>query len=631
MRRFLLIISALLIKYKREYMLKNFKVIFALTMFSFSAFTNLEEKSYNFTPRGLLIFLDESESALGAVSHGLLAAISQKGSPIIVTKSLFLNILSEFDNQPSGTPEEISEKFGNMISKLVKDPSNPELIKEDKSIYIKVSGFNPQQWIIKKINEDLFLLLPKEYLASLNLSINGVEAFNAGNLSETELQFGLRVNHMPLVSFDKLDIKTPVTTSQTKIPNFVSALHNIFCTKEEYKGQSYKPPLWSIFINGHGDIGYRIAGLSIADFKQFLSFIENKINCRVFIYRSCLSMGVNAELAYKNDKTGLQNIYNFPIIADNLSDTYSRVFTGIGYDSDENRAYIASTNFSDLLIEMTKEHGDPINFTAIATALSGYMPYLENTAQIKLPGLEWFSVINENKDIVSIGHTLTKTRNPNQPLDIVKFFKKDPKVILLYSAFIPFELIINSKNLTAIVPMSLGTSTHVINKIFFPNKDPREVTNLFGKNRYPSNVTKSFIIGGISDGVQALKDINLKTRESGGLDGTATVASLEEYKDFAGFNVKITDPVFQQLPSVITQEQIQRISDTIKNKTIFLTAKNIENHLELLQKELRNSPQDTSLITKYKIIIERELKILKQENFFKANFYQNQYDKVTGS
>ena len=70
-----------------------------------------------------------------------------------------------------------------------------------------------------------------------------------------------------------------------------------------------------------------------------------------------------------------------------------------------------------------------------------------------MPGVEWFSVIEIDKKIVSIGSILAQTKNPKTPLDIVTYFKKDPEVILLYTDNIPFELKINSNQLKEIVSM----------------------------------------------------------------------------------------------------------------------------------------------------------------------------------
>ncbi len=88
----------------------------------------------------------------------------------------------------------------------------------------------------------------------------------------------------------------------------------------------------------------------------------------------------------------------------------------------------------------------------------------ETTPQIKLPGLDWFSVINADKNIVQIGSILASKRG-NRPLDIVKFFRNEPRILLLYAPNIPFELIINSKNLQSIVSMLPGNALHMIEKV----------------------------------------------------------------------------------------------------------------------------------------------------------------------
>lgn len=90
-----------------------------------------------------------------------------------------------------------------------------------------------------------------------------------------------------------------------------------------------------------------------------------------------------------------------------------------------------------------------------------------------MPGLEWFKVLDESKDIVTIGTVLSKTRDT--PLDIEKYFKTNPKAILLETANVPFEIIINSDKLQGIVSMlpydvdinirEISSSTLSINQI----------------------------------------------------------------------------------------------------------------------------------------------------------------------
>lgn len=88
-----------------------------------------------------------------------------------------------------------------------------------------------------------------------------------------------------------------------------------------------------------------------------------------------------------------------------------------------------------------------------------------NVPQVKLPGLEWFSTVALQKNIVSIGSTLAKTRDPKKPLNIETFFKSDPRALLLYAREIPFELVINSLRFEAIISMIPGDAVHSIKTI----------------------------------------------------------------------------------------------------------------------------------------------------------------------
>jgi hypothetical protein len=69
-------------------------------------------------------------------------------------------------------------------------------------------------------------------------------------------------------------------------------------------------------------------------------------------------------------------------------------------------------------------------------------------AQIKYPGLEWFSILDPLA-AVSIGRIMAQSRTA--PLNIARFYAKkgkpaDPIAVLLYAKDIPFEIIVNTKH-----------------------------------------------------------------------------------------------------------------------------------------------------------------------------------------
>lgn len=102
-------------------------------------------------------------------------------------------------------------------------------------------------------------------------------------------------------------------------------------------------------------------------------------------------------------------------------------------------------------------------FVPTPRSMSG--EFIRNIPQIKIANLEWFSAFNSNKDIVSIGANLAQARNPFKPLNITTYFKTDPNALLIYTSTILFELIINSRNLEAIISMVPNAVIHRFERI----------------------------------------------------------------------------------------------------------------------------------------------------------------------
>src|SRR5260221_13684396 len=112
--------------------------------------------------KGLLIFLDDSEKEFKAVSYALLIALYQEASTIITSTSLLYTL---FENNMQDINKSITDE-------MVKE-SKPEDLKEIRKkrgdIRRSKVAFQPDRWIIKKINNSLNLLLPLSYLKSLNI------------------------------------------------------------------------------------------------------------------------------------------------------------------------------------------------------------------------------------------------------------------------------------------------------------------------------------------------------------------------------------------------------------------------------------------------------------------------------
>ncbi len=203
-------------------------------------------------------------------------------------------------------------------------------------------------------------------------------------------------------------------------------------------------------------IDTRFVGLNINSFIRFTEFLEYKILTGLLFFNTCYGGGQNLQTIYQNlNKSMVQKIFSYTIGSATLSD--SLVSTYYIYDK-INKQYSISINFSNFFNNLKQE--GPIDFVKIFNGVNrflkdGKLRYYENIPLLKLPGLEWASVIDVPNKIVSIGSSLARSRDPNKPLDISTFFagrlekqgqkttkRIYPGAILLYADEIQFPLIV---------------------------------------------------------------------------------------------------------------------------------------------------------------------------------------------
>jgi hypothetical protein len=400
--------------------------------------------------RNLLIFLDDSERDLGTIGNMLRGGLLTKKCPIITSASLLYAVHEETkkDIKP------INDLFNELIFTL--ETKNEKGCKEKNSILVSRLISIAENWIIKKINDSLVLLIPKSFLEELSISNDQVEQYdkNLELSSEVELKLGLKVNHMETIAIEQINQPKEIQIvklllKRVFVDYFIGAMGTIFCTKYDYRIAKVNSPEWIIYITGHGILDTKIVGLSLNDFQQFLNFLEHKIKTQLLMYTSCFAIGVNSDKIFGNMKSRIKDQYSFPIIIRGINDAVGSEQSPICnvYEWIENKKIVI-----DYLSDFPFEIATKIKEGKFKHLFSSKI-FLHNIPQIKLPGVEWLSVDIVDKEIVSIGSILTKTHDPQKPLDIVSFFKKDPEIILLYTHDIPFELMINSKNLKTIFSM----------------------------------------------------------------------------------------------------------------------------------------------------------------------------------
>jgi len=482
--------------------------------------------------KGLLIFLDDSKEKdqADAIFGPLqLAALDKEEGPIIASASLLSwnDVLNEF----------------------------------------KSSGKYRGRWIVKEISDNnIYLLIPHTYLNKIGIDINLVKSYTPmGSISPVELQLGLKVNHMKtvdLATINKIALGLNRDKDRKNAGYFIEALYDtdkktsdIFCMRSDYQGKTVLP-VWSFYLLGHGTMkestgGGTLAHITVNDFKKVLNFLDHKINTRLLVYSSCYGAGTNAEIIYKDSMSAIQKTYSFAIITEAITDAPTE---GKASAFDFNIFLKEVTTFGPIdykkAIESvclyTKDTYDPLTKKLGERRLWGNVP------QIKLPGLEWFSVMESQKDIAQIGSILAQARDPQKPLNIVKFFNADPKGLLLYAAEIPFELIINSVNMDAIISMIPGDALHKIKKIS-SNRKTEDVIDWFMKIELLDPL-KIFFIEEVND----IKNVLVYNKK---------ISSLPLKHDLYAFFEKngalyIKEP--GKAPDVCTQDQKKKYNNLLK-------------------------------------------------------------------
>lgn len=253
-----------------------YNVFLLFNIISFYTFTQPPKAD----TRGLLIFLDDSEKdKVGPISYALLAALESEAGPIIASAWLLNNV------RPTEAPktqkaQKLLDTYNRILSKELSKRTDEEE-KEVRKILLSAISFNDEaakKWVIKEINASLYLLLPKKYLKSMNVSPENADIASK-MLTPHELILGLKVNHMKTVNIS--DIQQP-SSQPTYASYFIEALPDIFVTNSEYSDKAAIPN-WAIYLDGHGMIHNTVVQLSISQFKDFLTFLEKKLTQKFYI------------------------------------------------------------------------------------------------------------------------------------------------------------------------------------------------------------------------------------------------------------------------------------------------------------------------------------------------------------
>ncbi len=479
--------------------------------------------------RGIIVLIDESEKNFsGAMSEEFLTALEGQAGPILVTSFLFNTFLkrqqavqnmmkrksADYQKNPLlqivdlvhsiHTEGQITDTEKKSILDSINIIVNNAIAAQYKAMrslpYEQVSllyhhalvansTFKPEDWLILNAASDsMYLMIPNSFIEKI------VPGYRSGQPVDRKfaLSLGLNVDAMPQIP--SVGLTEYISKNAKNIPNkqdFAASLNKIFVLNADYykENRSADIPAWTIFLSGHGDIESLIVGLPLSAFPNILSFFDEKINTRLLVYLSCYAAGANAEKIYADLKQpGAQKLYSYAIITAALTDepvtghgamrlasklpltvdeidwkNHTLKFT-LPYDF---RLFFDRAFSSDVPVFYEKII-EPVLLLASQESL-GKTTSL-TAAQIRFPGLPWFSVVDAQNRVVSIGRILATTRGAN-PLNIKAFFKQQnssseteyPAAILLYTHNVPFILDmtgIPADKLPRFVSMVPGRATH---------------------------------------------------------------------------------------------------------------------------------------------------------------------------
>lgn len=239
-----------------------------------------------FIPRALLIFLDESEQTIDAVSGSLIAALGQKAGPLVATQSLIQNIFSGYPPTTSQSDDDIVQDFEALMRTIAWTPANvTNNTQQQLKTYFQLA-LQPlmSEWIIKEISEGFYLFLP----AAMAAKSPAIALTKDAPLSEFELTLGLKIDHMKTISLEEI-LKQKRSSGNSFFGTVLMPEKNksaLFCMQQDYVGKKQESlPSWGISMDGHGKMRESIAGMKIEEFTKALTFFSESINTALLIYR----------------------------------------------------------------------------------------------------------------------------------------------------------------------------------------------------------------------------------------------------------------------------------------------------------------------------------------------------------
>lgn len=375
-----------------------------------------------------------------------------------------------------------------------------------------------QNWIIKDVNKDFCLLIPKKYLNSLKIDYSSVKYNkNLNNrLSNTELKLGLKVNHLKDLFLAE---KTILKYSDFNQKSFLEALNKIFVKRKENENG------WTFYCSGHGFSRYhetlsqikklknyyienkfnlknidnkinylnnyyaynknfedKIIGLSKEFFRDFLIFLNNKIDTNFLYYSTCFSGGNNLIEPYKN------LILNYDIVSEGLSEAYTcqnSLYLNIPYFFCSEKKGFSCIDFNKKRLKLDTSLNFKKFFKKIRSGIKNlkdsiyyindYFEFKNNSYYLKtinnMPSIR-YKYKDKFKLIIGFDNVKIIDHSDKKDIDL-----NNKNLALLYTEYIDKNLIL-SKDVKAIISMTKENG-HIFENIKALDLSLAEVINRF--------------------------------------------------------------------------------------------------------------------------------------------------------
>ncbi len=396
-----------------------------------------------------------NDDGWGPPTANLVTALAQKAAPILVTSSLWHNFIARrkiFKDFLNGQGIQYKNKY-------IRFSTNEAITKFQKKVqaYFQANGkqilgnfggnirreldsyflcyatpFKKDDWIIKKVSDYIYILIPKTYIEHVrSIKLPKNKRNFVTTLSKDELRIGLKIDKMTTMSYEnavnptkhklsfdsnkyqqllkdkdiknftqlkRLNIVQPEATVISK--HFIKVLSDIFVTQWDLidkskniekteKNRALYLHSWHIYLDGHGSpstpgvlqeinfYGRKIrvefaylAGIEFLAFREWLSFLNNSINTEFFFYESCYSGGQHLKKLYEHQ-------WDYPTRRGTYIKVKPDIFTYLIVVG--NLAYTATwTNMPTIHPPFTRIHLDNIqvaygvNFTSFFQASKKY-------------------------------------------------------------------------------------------------------------------------------------------------------------------------------------------------------------------------------------------------------------------